>query len=69
MKKWWKKVEGGTDVVHLENASAQQQMCLCLSATSRSSVETDERIEVVFGMGASFHLVGNSSELRQSVKC
>jgi len=31
-------------------------VCLCLSVTSRSSVETDERIELVFGMGASFHL-------------
>jgi len=27
-----------------------------LSVTSRSSVKTDERIELVFGMGASFHL-------------
>jgi len=30
-------------------------VCLCLSVTSRSSAETDERIELVFGMGASFH--------------
>ena len=38
---------------------------VCLSVTSRSSVETAERIELVFGMGASFHpsynvLKGNS---------
>jgi len=33
-------------------------LCLsvCLSVTSRSSVETDERIEPVFGTGASFAL-------------
>jgi len=29
---------------------------LCLSATSRFSIETGERIELVFGMEASFHL-------------
>jgi len=29
---------------------------VCLSVTSRSSIETDERIELVFGMAASFHL-------------
>jgi len=29
--------------------------CLCLSVTSRSSIETDERIELVFGLGASFY--------------
>ena len=38
---------------------------VCLSVTSRSSVETAERIELVFGMGALFHpsynvLKGNS---------
>ena len=35
-------------------------MALCpsvrLSITSRCSIETDERIELVFGVGASFHL-------------
>jgi len=30
--------------------------CLCLSATSRCSIETDGRIELVFGMEASFDL-------------
>ena len=40
-------------------------VCLCLSVTSRSSTEAVERIEPVFGMGASFHascfvLKGNS---------
>jgi len=30
--------------------------CLCLSVTSLSSIETDGRIELVFGVGASFHL-------------
>ena len=30
-----------------------------LSVTSRSSIETTERIELVFGMGASFHLSYN----------
>ena len=29
--------------------------CLCLSVTSRSSIETDERIELVLGLGASFY--------------
>jgi len=29
---------------------------LCLSVTSRCSIETDERIELVFGMGASIDL-------------
>jgi len=29
-------------------------LCLCLSITSRSSVETAERIVLDFGMGASF---------------
>jgi len=33
-------------------------LCLCLSAsvTSHCSIETGERIELVWGMGASFHL-------------
>jgi len=33
-------------------------LCLCVRpfVTSRSSIETDERIEMVFGMGASFDL-------------
>jgi len=31
-------------------------LCLCLPVTSRSSVETDEWIELVFVTGASFHL-------------
>ena len=40
-------------------------LCPCLSVTSRSSIETVERIELVFGTGASFHpsytvLKGNS---------
>jgi len=30
-------------------------LCLSVSVTSRCSVETDERIELVFVMGASFH--------------
>ena len=30
-------------------------VCVCLSVTSRSSIETDERIGLVLGMGASFH--------------
>jgi len=30
-------------------------VCVCLSVTSRSSIETAERNELVFGMGASFH--------------
>ena len=30
--------------------------CLSVSVTSRSSIETDERIELIFGKGASFHL-------------
>ena len=30
-------------------------LCLCLSVTSRCSIEMAERIEVVFRMGASFH--------------
>jgi len=39
-------------------ASAVLAMGLCLrpSVTSRSSIETDERIGLVFGMGASFDL-------------
>ena len=41
------------------------RVCLCPSVTSRCSIETDERIELVFGMWASFHpsytvLKGNS---------
>jgi len=40
-------------------------VCVCMSVTSRCSVETTERIELVFGTGASFHpyyavLKGNS---------
>jgi len=31
-------------------------VCVCLSVTSRSSIETAERIELVFGTGVSFHL-------------
>jgi len=31
-------------------------LSLCLSVTSRSSIQTAERIELVFGMGASFDL-------------
>jgi len=31
-------------------------LCLCPSVTSRSSIETVERIGLVFGMGASFDL-------------
>jgi len=31
-------------------------VCLCLSVTSRSSVKTVERIELVFGMGGFFHI-------------
>jgi len=34
-------------------------VCLCLSVTSRSSVETAERIELGFGTGASTVLKGN----------
>ena len=30
--------------------------CVCLSVTSPCSIETDERIELVFGVVASFHL-------------
>jgi len=30
--------------------------CLCLSVTSRSSIETDGRIGMVFGIGASIDL-------------
>jgi len=40
---------------------------LCLSVTSRSSIETDERIELVFGMGASFHLPYTNSWWRGTV--
>ena len=29
--------------------------CVCLSVSSRSSIETAEQIELVFGIGASFH--------------
>jgi len=29
-------------------------LCVCLSASSRSFIETDGRIELVFGMGAFF---------------
>ena len=39
---------------------------VCLSVTSWCSIETDERIELVFGTGASLHLpcpVDNTSEL------
>ena len=41
------------------------RVCLCMSVTSRSSIETDERIELGFVMWASFHpsyavLKGNS---------
>jgi len=31
-------------------------VCVCLSVTSRSSIETDERTGLVFGTGASFDL-------------
>jgi len=31
-------------------------VCPCLSVASRSSIETDERIELVFGTGASVNL-------------
>jgi len=31
-------------------------LSVCLSVTTQSSIETDERIELDFGMGASFHL-------------
>jgi len=31
-------------------------VCLCLSVTSRSSIETDGRIGMVFGIGASIDL-------------
>ena len=31
-------------------------VCLSVSVTSRSSVETDERIELVYSLGASFRL-------------
>jgi len=30
-------------------------LCLCLSVTSRCSIKSDERINLVFGMGTSFH--------------
>jgi len=36
-------------------ASAILAMCLCLSVTSQCSIETAERIELVFGVWASFH--------------
>jgi len=36
-------------------------LCTCLSATSRSTIKTAERIELVFGVGASLHVLeGNS---------
>ena len=41
-------------------------LSVCLSVTSWCSTETDERIELVFGTGASLHLpcpVDNTSEL------
>jgi len=31
-----------------------ETLCLCLSVTSRCSIEVVARIELVFGMGASF---------------
>jgi len=31
-------------------------LSVCLSVTTQSSIETDERIELDFVMGASFHL-------------
>jgi len=45
-------------------------VCVCLSVTSRSSIETAERIELIFGMGASFHpsytvLTGNSAHSKK----
>ena len=41
--------------------AAALSVCIsvCLPDTSRSSIETAERIELVFGMGASFHLFYN----------
>ena len=30
--------------------------CYCLSVTSRCSMETDERMELIFAMGAFFHV-------------
>jgi len=43
--------------------SAGAAMDLCLSATSRCSIETDERIELDFGTGASSHLPYTSGTL------
>jgi len=37
-------------------ATSHGPVSVCLSVTSRSSVEMAERIELGFGMGASFHL-------------
>jgi len=31
-------------------------VCVCLPVASRSSIETDDRIELGFGTGASVHL-------------
>ena len=49
----------------LEFAFLPRDAMLCLSVTSRCSIETDERIELAFGVWASFHqsctvLKGNS---------
>jgi len=35
--------------------ASYDSVSVCMSVTSRSSIKTDERIELVFGMGASFH--------------
>jgi len=43
-------------------------LCPCLSVTSRSSVETSGRIELVFGIQASFDLSSVTKELRYTHK-
>ena len=44
------------DVLLFTRATQVLAMTLCLSVTSRCSIETSERIGLVFGMGASVDL-------------
>jgi len=56
----------------LATVLAVARVCLCLSVTSRSSIETAGRIELGFGMGAFFDLSytvlkGNSGIFKMKV--
>jgi len=56
-ERWYEKGREGLTWIFVQAPRAPSYasaLCLCLSVTIRCSVETDERIGLVFGTGASF---------------